>query len=194
MVATLLVTGTGLTTASVVPYIKDIIRGKTKPRIVSWAIWTVLLGIAATVSFQERQMASAVLATSSAIACFTISLLALKHVEWGITRLERITMLGAAIGLVLWVVFDDPMLILASTITVDAIAYIPTFKNGWSNPHHESLMMFAISALGGGLVLLSAILDHASIHGIAYPLYSLVFAMIMSGILMWRRREQVRYT
>jgi hypothetical protein len=54
-----LVAGTSLTTASVVPYIKDIIHGKTKPRIVSWAIWTVLLGIAAIVSFQERQMASA---------------------------------------------------------------------------------------------------------------------------------------
>ncbi len=187
MVATLLITGTSLTTASVVPYIKDIIHGKTKPRIVSWAIWTVLLGIAAIVSFQERQMASAVLAGSSAVACLAISLLALKHVEWGITRLERITMLGAAIGLVLWMVFDDPLLVLMSTISVDAIAYIPTFKNGWTNPHNESLTMFIVSALGGGLVLLSAILDHATIHGIAYPLYSLLFASIMSGVLLWRR-------
>jgi len=193
MVATaLLTTGASLVTLSIVPYIKDIVRGKTKPRVISWAIWTLLLALTAVVSWQEGQMASVVLSAASSVACFIVVLLAIPHTTIELNRLERFTLIGALVGVGLWLMFDDPMLVLMTTITIDAIAYLPTFANGWNKPHHESLGMFVISAIGSGLVLIAAFLAHASSQGLVYPVYSVVFGSIMIGILLTRRPSVIR--
>ena len=193
MVATaLLTTGASLVTLSIVPYIKDIVRGKTKPRVISWAIWTLLLALTAVVSWQEGQMASVVLSAASSVACFIVVLLAIRHTTIELNRLEHFTLIGALVGVGLWLMFDDPMLVLMTTITIDAIAYLPTFANGWNKPHHESLGMFVISAIGSGLVLIAAFLAHASSQGLVYPVYSVVFGSIMIGILLTRRPSVIR--
>lgn len=187
VVTALLTAGSSLVTLSVLPYIKDIIRGRAKPRFVSWAIWTVLLGLTSIVSWQEGQIASAVLATASALACLSVTLLALRHVSLEMTRMEYFTLVGAAIGIVLWLIFDDPMLVLLAAVTIDGIAFLPTYINGWRNPHHESLTMFIVSGVGSSLVLIAAIIAQATSSGFVYPIYSVTFTGIMVGILLARR-------
>lgn len=183
----LLTTGTSLATLSTLSYIKHIVQGKSKPRMITWAVWSVLLGLTAIVSWQAHQISSAVLSGVSAIGCFTIVLLTVRFVSFRLTRIERFTLLGAVIGVILWLVFDNPMLVLLTAVTVDAIAYLPTYINGWRHPHHESMTAFVISAIGSSLVLLAAVLAHANSSGLIYPLYSVVFGSIMVGILLTRR-------
>jgi hypothetical protein len=187
----LLTTGTSLVTLSILPYIKDIVRGKTKPRFLSWAIWTLLLGLTAVVSWQEHQISSAALAGTSTFACFVVAVMAARYTSFKFTRLEQYSLLGAGLGFVLWLVFDNPMLVLVTTITVDAIAYVPTFANGWRNPHHESISSFCMGALGSAFVLVAALLSHATSQGLLYPLYSAVFGSIMVGILLTRRKNMM---
>ncbi len=187
--AVLLMTGTLLATISIVPYIKDILQGKAKPRAISWSIWTLLLGLTAVVSWQEHQLSSAVLSAASTLGCFTVSLLAIRYTRLELTRLERFSLAGAGLGIALWLLLDNPMLVLVVAVAVDAIAYLPTFANGWHNPHHESMSMFAISSFGSGLVLLAAVMDHARPQGLVYPMYSVVFSGIMVGILLMQRQR-----
>jgi hypothetical protein len=189
----LLTTGTTLVTLSIVPYIKDIVQGKTQPRVISWTIWTLLLGLTAVVSWQQRQMSSAALSAASTIACLVVSLLAVRYTSFELTKLERYSLLGAGLGLGLWVVFDNPMLVLLTAMTVDGIAYLPTFVNGWRNPYRESMSMFVISAVGSSLVVIAAVLAHATSRGLIYPLYSLVFGSIMIGILLSRRQVKLSH-
>lgn len=186
--AILLTTGTSLATVSVVPYIKNILRGKTKPRLVSWAVWSILLGLTAAVSWQEGQTSSAVLSTASALACAAVVILAYGRTALGLTRLEAYTLLGSLLGIGMWLIFDNPMLVLVTALCVDAIAYIPTFVNGWKNPGHESLSSFLISAAGASLVLITAVIEQDSSQGLVYPIYSVLFASIMIGILLIRGR------
>ena len=188
MVSTvLLTTGSALVTLSVVPYIRDIIRGEARPRFISWLIWTTLLGLTAIVSWQEGQVASAMLATASALGCLSITVLAMRRLSLNMTRMEYFTLIGATIGIVLWLIFDDPMLVLITAVTVDGIAFIPTYINGWRHPHHESLVMFAISGAGSTLALAAAITAHTGSSGLIYPIYSVIFTGIMIGILLVRR-------
>lgn len=187
----LLTAGTSLATLSTFAYIKDILKGKTKPRVTSWAVWTLLLGLMATVSWQEHQISSAALAGASTFGCFVIAVLAARYTRLEFTRLEHYSLLGAGLGIALWLLFDNPMLVLLTAVTVDAIAYLPTFVNGWRNPHHESMTSFFMGAFGSGLVLIAALLDHASSQGLIYPLYSAVFGSIMVGILLTRRQKSL---
>jgi hypothetical protein len=185
----LLTTGTSLTTISLVPYIRDILQGKSKPRLVSWAVWTLLLTLTAFVSWQQHQLSSAVLSGTSALGCFVVSLLAVRYASFELTRLEKYSLVGAVLGIGLWLMFSSPMLVLITALTVDSIAYLPTYVNGWYNPHHESMSMFVVSAIGSGLVLLAAISTHATSHGLIYPVYSVVFGSIMVAILLTRRQR-----
>lgn len=187
--AVLLTTGTSLSIFSTVPYIKDILQGKAKPRMVSWAVWALLLGLTAIVSYQQHQISSAVLSGVSTIGCLIVTMLAARHASFKLTRLECYSLFGALVGLSLWLVLDNPMLVLVAALIVDAIAYLPTYVNGWRNPHHESMNMFVISASGSGLVLLAAVIANAEPTGLIYPLYSTLFGSIMVGILFSRRQQ-----
>lgn len=186
--AVLLTTGTALSVFSTVPYIKDIIQGKTKPRMVSWAVWALLLGMTAIVSWQQHQISSAVLSGASTIGCLVVTVLAVRYASLRLTRMELYSLFGALVGLVLWLVLDDPMLVLIAALVVDGIAYLPTYVNGWRNPRDESRSAFMMSACGSGMVLLAAVLAHAAPIGLIYPLYSTVFGGIMIGILLMRRQ------
>jgi hypothetical protein len=141
------------------------------------------------VSWQERQLSSAVLAGTSALACLVVALLAVRFASFELTRLEWYSLLGAVLGIGLWLIFDSPMLVLLAALTVDSIAYLPTYVNGWHNPYHESMSMFVISAIGSSLVLLAAVFTHANSGGLIYPLYSLIFGSIMVAILLTRRQR-----
>ncbi len=192
--AVLLTTGTSLAIFSTVPYIKDIVQGKAKPRMVSWAVWALLLGLTAIVSWQQHQISSAILSGTSMVACLIVTILAARHASFKLTRLERYSLVGALIGLGLWLILDNPMLVLVAAAAVDIIAYLPTYINGWHNPHHESMSMFVTSASGSGLVLLAAILAHATPYGLIYPLYSTIFGGIMVGILLTQRQRNTEAT
>jgi cation transport ATPase len=85
------------------------------------------------------------------------------------------------------------MLVLLTAMAVDGIAYLPTFVNAWHNPNHESMSMFVISAVGTSLVVVAAVLAHATSRGLIYPLYSLVFGGIMIGILLSRRQVKLSH-
>lgn len=188
MVATvLLIAGTILVTLAVVPYIRGVVQGRTKPRVISWAIWAVLISLMAIVSLQDHQTASAALSIVSTICCASVAILAIRQTSFTLTRLERFTLLGAVLGIGFWLIFKNPMLVLLTAVTVDGIAYLPTFVNGWHNPHDEAMSSYVISAAGSFLVLTAALLTHATVHGLVYPIYSVVFGCIMVGILLTRR-------
>ena len=54
--------------AGALPYILAILRGTARPRIVSWAVWTILAGIMTVSAFMEGQQASAVLSLSTFVS------------------------------------------------------------------------------------------------------------------------------
>ena len=51
---------------AVVPYLIDVVRQKTKPRVVTWFIWTVLMLIAGFAAVDAGATASAVISFTSA--------------------------------------------------------------------------------------------------------------------------------
>ena len=49
----LIILSSVLTGVAALPYLRDVLQGKTKPRVVTWLVWTVLSGIAAAASFSR---------------------------------------------------------------------------------------------------------------------------------------------
>jgi uncharacterized membrane protein HdeD (DUF308 family) len=62
-----------------VPYVIDIVRGKTKPNIVSWSVWTLLTAVATAAAFAAHQPRTAFLTLGDTAATLVTVILGLKY-------------------------------------------------------------------------------------------------------------------
>src|SRR5690606_33080852 len=155
-----------------VPYIKSIMAGRAKPKLVTWVIWAVLAIVMTISAFWSGQTASAILSLSGAIGCSAVVIIGWRRGSLSVSRSDMIYLAGAAAGILSLVVLRDPVIALAVSVAVDAIAFVPTFIHGWQAPHEENLPSFALGTSAGVITLLVAISSGGGIHGLLYPLYS----------------------
>lgn len=179
----LLALGTVLATAAYAPYIRDIVRHGVRPRLVSWVIWTLLLGLMTVVSVQERQLGSALATGISTVGCLVVVALGWRYATRGVTHYELATLVAAGAGIALWLTLDNPLLVMVVAIAIDAIAYVPTLVHGWQNPEEESWLAFAVGVVGEGVILAAVLQQNATIVGYLYPLYAVVFGAVMVGLI-----------
>lgn len=171
----LIIMGAIVASAGTLPYVIALLRGTVRPRLVSWIVWAVLAGIMAVSSFMEGQMASMALSLVGFVSCSAIVVLGWRRHSLRMSRLDVGCLAGAALGILSLIIFQNPVQALIVAVAVDAVAYIPTLVHAWTHPDEESLACFALSSMGGALVLLAAIHSSAGFTGLLYPLYSVVF-------------------
>jgi hypothetical protein len=183
MTKLLLFVGTILASAAYVPYIRDIMKHGVRPRLVSWVIWTLLLGLMTVVSVQERAWGSALATGVSTMGCLAVVVLGWNYATRGVTRFEAATFVAALAGIALWLTLDTPLVVMLVAIAIDAAAYLPTLVHGWQDPEEESWLAYAVGVVGEGAILAAILQQHGSFIAYAYPLYAVVFGMVMVGII-----------
>lgn len=179
----IIIIGIALSTYSSLPYIRDILRGVVRPRIASWIVWTILAGVMAVSSWIEGQVPSALLSTVTFAGCATILALGWRRGSRALSLLDIICLIGALVGLASLAVLRDPAVAIFVSVAVDAIAFIPTFVHGWTDPEEESLVCFSLASAGAACALVAALLHDATLSGLAYPLYAVLFNGAMAAIL-----------
>lgn len=175
-----------VTVSATIPYIIDILKKKTKPRVVSWFIWTILAGISAAASFSDKQYAAFVLALSTGVECLLVVLLGLKYGEKDIKAFDITCLAGAIVALVLWYIFNSPAIAIIAGIIIDLIGSLPTLKHAWQKPDEETWATFALSGLGASFAVLAA--KSTWITSLANPIYIVAINMTFTAILLGRRR------
>jgi hypothetical protein len=174
-----------LTIVGSIPYIIDTAKGKTKPKIVSWFNWALLTGIATAAAFAAKQYPSAVLTLAATIETGAIVLLGIKKGDRKFEAFDILCEIGAIAGLILWIVFNSPLIALIATVSIDFIAGLPTWKHAWQKPNEETLSTFALSALGAIFALLA--IKHFSASGLIYPIFITISASMVSLEIIFRR-------
>ena len=92
-----------------IPYILSILRKETKPNRASWIIWAIVSTIIA-LSYREAGASYAFLAPVGYVVGSTIVfILSIKYGVGGWTPFDRKCLIGTAISLVVWQIFDSPM-------------------------------------------------------------------------------------
>ena len=99
MVAIILGAGLLLSSISALPYLRDVTRGRARPRLASWAIWAVLLSAMTYIGVREGQVASAVLSMVSVVGCIAIVVTGWRHGSRALGKLDVVALVGAAVGL-----------------------------------------------------------------------------------------------
>ena len=175
--------------SSVVPYMVDMLRGKTRPNIVSWASWGVLAYIDALALYSEHSNQAATLALSSAIAFTAVIMLGIRFGFAKFGKFDIACIVGAIIACILWILFKSAKVGLFASITVDLVVTAPTVYHSWHRFREETLIAYQLGVTSGVLLLLS--LGRFTFIGVVYPLLLIVTdGAVVIGILRGRLRYQ----
>lgn len=185
----LAILGSLVAASGTIPYIIETIKGKTKPRIVTWLTWSLLTGLAAAGAFADGQIGSGVFALLGCISTGAIVVVGLRFGDRSFNALDLACMAGVAVGLVLWQLFNSPAIAVWAAIIIDFIGLVPTIKHAWEAPHEETVSTFALVFVGGALTV-GAVLagGGTSVTALGYPLYAALSLGAVVIVILLRRR------
>jgi hypothetical protein len=84
-----------------------------------------------------------------------VASLSLKYGTGAWTRFDRICLIGAGIGLLMWVMFDSPMSALLINLFMNLLGTLPTIRKVYFQPETESRLAWILFSLGNLLNLLA---------------------------------------
>lgn len=145
-----------LGTLGLIPYFRDIFRGKTQPHAYTWIIWVITQGTAAGVSIQAGGGFGAISMAVAAGFNFIIFLLSLRYGTKNVTKSDTVILVAAILAIIFWWQLDQPLIAALMVTGIDFIGYFPSFRKSWQEPWSETAgswltfffaMWFAILAL-----------------------------------------------
>lgn len=153
----------GLVVYGYLPYLIDVLRGRTRPHSYSWLLWALVTVIAAGVQLSHGGGLGAWVTAATGLACTSILLGSLRHGERLITTLDRVCLGLGLVSIAAWLVADQPLVSILLATAIDLIGFVPTVRKSWPRPHEETLLTWVISFVRFGLsavVLDVHLLDH----------------------------------
>ncbi len=171
----------------VIPYCLDIIKHKTKPNLVSWITWTLLTGIVLATQIAEGEYRAAVFSAGLTMATGMVVVLGLWHGYVKYTEFDVLCQMIAVLGIILWQVFDDPLIALYTSIAVDFIGLLPTLRHSWQKPFEETWQTFAIGALAPIFGFFA--LDNLTQLNTAYLYYVFLADIAVVFAILYSRRR-----
>lgn len=171
--------------AGFIPYITSILSGRTVPHRTSWFVWSALGVVTAASYFASGARESALLPGVNAVAHIAVAGLSLKYGTGGWSRMDKLFLAGAALGIVLWLLTSNPVTALVVTIVVEAIGAIPTILKTYKAPASEDKRAWALFLTANTLNL--AAVSPRTVVLLAYPVYSFTASLVMAAIA-WLRR------
>jgi hypothetical protein len=171
--------------ADTIPYVRNTVRGTTRPHRGSWLIWSVLAGIACLSQRADGASWSVLMTATQAILTGLVFLLAIRYGEGGVGTIDLLLIGFAGVGVVGWIISSDPFAALGCVIAADLIALAMMAPKVHRDPDSETLSTYALASVGGALAAGAVATPDVSM--LLYPAYyCLVNAA--TAVLIHRRR------
>ena len=175
-----------LTAACVVPYLRDIARGTTRPQRVSWFIYAVLSIVAAVSQFLAGEHAGAYLASGSAIGFTAVFIASIRRGEGGASRLDQFSLALASLGVVLSIVVEQPMIAVIAVVIAEQSATFLTAAKASRDPASETAITWAMDGLAG-ITAIAAVASFTPSE-LLYPIHHTCVNLFVLGAITRGRR------
>ena len=165
-----------------IPYINGILRKKTTPAKATWIIWAFLDIIILAGMYTANAMNNQILA--SCVGASIVSLLSFKYGIPGWTKTDKLCMSMAVVGIVLWKIFENPILGIMVSLIVIFLGSVPTFISALENPSRENKTTWIIFFISCVCALIA--IPHWTLEDAAQPIIFFIIELIMVYILFCR--------
>jgi hypothetical protein len=171
--------------ADTIPYVRDTVRGLTRPHRGTWLIWGVLAIVACLSQRADGASWSLIMAGVQAVLTGVIFLLSIRHGVGGLRPAEAVMIALAAGGVIGWMVADEPVIATACVVAADLIGAAMMVPKTYRDPGSETLVTFAFASLGG--LLAAGAVGALDLSLLLYPLYYCAVNAAIVALILHRR-------
>ncbi len=190
MLQYLVFVGVGIQLVGIFAYIKDTLRGETKPNRVTWLMWAIapLIAVAASFSTGVRLATLPVFA----MGFFPLIIFVLSFVNpkayWKLEKTDYICGGFSVLALILWQITGEPRIAIVFAIISDFFASIPTILKSWKYPETETNLAYITATFGTATSFFAITSWNFSAY--AFPLYLTAINSLIVFIL-YRKKSIV---
>ena len=172
-----------------IPYVRDTLRGSTRPHRGTWLIWGVLAVVVSLSQYADGASWSLVMAGVQAVLTTLIFALSIRWGEGGLSPAEMVMIAIAGAGVAGWLVADEPLVATVCVVAADLIGAAMMVPKTYRDPESETLVTFGFASLGGALA--AGAVGAIDVSLLLYPVY---YCLINGAIalLIWQRRSVLR--
>jgi hypothetical protein len=159
-------------------YVRDTLRGTTKPNRVTWLLWAVAPLLAAAVEYNEG-------VGLRTLPTFMVGFMPLlvfaasfrdPGAVWRVRRLDYACGLMSVVGTAVWLATRNGVLAICAAMAADFLAGVPTLMKSWSYPETETVHTYIGAVVSMGILLLT--IQHWTFQVAAFPVFILCMASI----------------
>lgn len=169
-----------------IPYLRQTLRGRVRPRIASWTTWTLVTAIATIAALSQHAYVSAILTGISTVGELAILIMAIRQGGHEYTWVDGTSQAISLLGITAWLLSSSATFAILFNILADAFGVVPTFHHAWSTPHDESWQQFITSGIGATVSCLA--LTNLSFVAAGFPIYLMVANLILGTMIYLRQR------
>jgi hypothetical protein len=161
-----------LTMVCVVPYLRDVFRGTTRPQRMSWFVFATLAAVAAVSQAAAGAGPGFWLSAGAAIGFSLIFIASIRHGVGGTERFDLATLAVTGVAVVVAFATDQPIVAVGGVVVSELAAVALTVRKVWHQPGSETTSSWAIDALAG-LVAIAAIPEFSAVE-LLYPVHHVI--------------------
>ena len=168
-------------------YIKETLRGNTKPNKVTWLMWSVAPLIATFAALADGvgwSVLPVFIAGFGPLLVFIASFVN-KNSHWELETFDYLCGFCSVLALVLWGITKEPVIAIVFAIASDGFAAIPTLVKSWKYPETETATAYT-TGLFSALTSFTAI-KIWNFSSYAFPAY-LVIAETLFILSIYHRK------
>lgn len=176
-----------LTFIGYVPYLKDTIRGKTKPHVYSWFIWGFEAAIVFGLQMSQNAGPGAFVTLAASLISFTIATLGLKNGKKIIKPSDTLFFTLSIVALGCWLIAKQPLISTLLITSTGLLGFIPTVRKSWNQPYSETVSTYVINTVRHSITLLS--LENYNLITYLYPAAWVALNGFFALMLIIRRKQ-----
>jgi len=134
-----------------IPYLKNAIEASIKPQRITWGIAMALNAIGFANQSASGADNSLWLFGAAVLMTGAIFIASLKNGVGGYSKLDIFAITTAIVGIILWQVFDSPLISILANLCVAVVALIPTFVKTKKDPTTETGIAWLFGSISAAL-------------------------------------------
>jgi len=172
--------------ADSIPYVRDTVRGSTRPHRGTWLIWSVLAIIVCLSQRADGASWSLIMTAAQTFLTGAIFWLSIRRGEGGLCRGDIVMIILAGGGVIGWLVAGDPVIATGCVVAADLLGVAMMVPKTYRDPGSETLATYGLASLGGGLAVGAVGAPDPSL--LLYPVYYCLANAAVAMLISYRRK------
>lgn len=178
----------GIAVVANLAYLRDTLRGVSKPNRVTFFLW----GVIPLIAFFAQRSSGGGLAAYFTLAIGIIPLVILaasfvdKKAYWKITRFDMVCGAISVAALVFWLVTGQGLIALMFSILADFAACVPTIIKSYRHPETETTSTYALEMISAVIVLFT--IHDWTFISYGYAAYVVLMDTLFTVLLTYPRK------